>query len=115
MFFRLWYHACQLVIPALFAGMIGLAMPSPMLFSACGAIIGWIGIGGTIICLLSLTVGFRSACPICKKKAAWIVARRFLGVNCDACGIVGGYPLMHIVPFKVECVEASKIETTLRC
>ena len=110
MLFRLWYHACQLAILAILGGMIGLVANVPVLVDAVTWVTVPVGVAGAVLGVIGVTTGIRSACPNCGRKSTWLYARRFLGIDCDHCGIYGGYPMAHIVPFKVEVVDPTEAE-----
>jgi hypothetical protein len=88
--------------------MVGLAFNLPWLVGAVWWISLPLGIAGAVLGFFAVATGIRTACPICGRRASWIYSRRFLGIECDHCGIYGGYPLVHIAPFKVAEVNPSQ-------
>lgn len=73
--------------------------------SAVSYLLVFFGVIGALLGVLHITIGIRTACPLCGQVSPWIAARRFLGIDCERCGVFGGYPLMHIVPFKLGAVD----------
>lgn len=104
MLFRVGYHSCQLAILALLATAVGTLIKLPVLVASAGWIICSVSVVGLLLGLIGITTGIRTACPNCGNKDTWLYAHKFLGIHCDRCGVYGGYPMMHIVPLKVEDV-----------
>ncbi len=108
MLFRIWYHCCQLAILAMLAVFFGMTLNLALLVDVARWVLLPIGTVGILLGLLGVTTGMRTACPKCGRKASWIYARKFLGIHCGGCGIYGGYPMLHLLPFKVYEVDPTE-------
>ena len=95
MFFRAWYHACQLFLLGFALVFVGLAFGRTMILLPIGlAICVPLGICGGMLGAIVALVGLRSACPRCAAPAVWVggLPKSIIAVDCPVCGLVGGNP-----------------------
>ena len=103
MFFRIYYHACQVGFLGFALAFAGFFTPrSWHLLEVALVIVVPMGIMGAVIGLVMVTVGLRTACPNCGSPSYWMMASYgksgFIGIDCEQCGLLGGDPFRDLVP-----------------
>ena len=103
MFFRFWYHTCQIGMFGFFCICVGVLMPSSSMRSIGLGIVIPLGLVGATLGGIMAVRGIKSKCPICGEQGSWELRyRNCLTMVCPACGIVGGNPLPQAVPMRID-------------